>query len=113
MTLENNSKAEKAKEKGIREKIIGAGIMGFGGGFLTAMGLSLAVGPNVEKAEIFQRGEKPSVMRMYKDGRDEIFVENVSGEYIRLDDYLPKIQDKADRQIEEAEIRKTVRWYEE
>ena len=89
-------------------------LSGFVGGLLGII-INTDSAPVIDKIEIYQRESKPAVMRLYKSGRDGILVENSEkkGEYIQLDAYLGKIPSKADRRIEEAEIRKAVRWYEE
>ncbi|MDO8467549.1 MAG: hypothetical protein Q7S56_01205 [Nanoarchaeota archaeon] len=86
--------------------IIG-GAIGSVANFLTA--------PGVNKVKISQRENAPAVMRMYKQGNDGIYVENpqIKGEYILIDDYLKKIPLEADRNIEEGQIKKAVKWYEE
>lgn len=70
--------------------------------------------PVVDDIKVFQEEGKPNVMRLYKPGMDEIFVENPEkqGEYIGSNTYLVKnIKDKADRGVEEARIKKLVKWY--
>ena len=48
-------------------------------------------------------------------GADGIYVENpqIKGEYIPIDNYLKTIPLEADRNIEEGQIEKAVKWYEE
>ena len=86
-------------------------------GFTTGLWLSVFTGVNVtEQIKIYQREQgKPSVMRIYKSGPDGIFVENSEkkGEYIFMSNYLDRIKNEADREIERAEIKKVVKWYEE
>lgn len=62
----------------------------------------------INEVKIFQRGEgKPAVMRVYKDGVDNLLVEK-DGKYIPLIEYLDTIKDKYDRKIEEVTIKKVV-----
>ncbi|MEK6895167.1 MAG: hypothetical protein AABX48_01470 [Nanoarchaeota archaeon] len=91
------------------------GILGLAAGVLLAIPINLLNRPDVNKIKIFQRENAPAVMRMYKSGKDGIYVENpkIKGEYILIDDYLKTIPDKADRRIEEGKIEKAVKWYEE
>ena len=96
----------------IKDYFTGA-CVGFAIGIVTEM---LIGRPRVDNGKVFQREQgKPAVMRLYKVGPDRILVENPErkGEYIPMDRYLSKIQDKAERKIEEAQIEKAVKWYEE
>lgn len=70
--------------------------------------------PNINSARIFQREGKPNAMRLYRDNASNgiLVQENNSGKYMLLSNYLSTIQNKADRGIEEAEIKKVVEWYE-
>jgi hypothetical protein len=81
-------------------------------GFATGILASVFV-PFNNELKIFQREQnKPSVARTYNFGIDEIHVEDPNvGKYIPLGDYLDKIPDKADRELERAEIKKVVGWY--
>jgi len=65
--------------------------------------------PEIDSVKIFQRGEgKPAVMRIYKYGIDGLLVEDNSGKYIPLNEYLRSIKNKYDRKIEEVTIKKVV-----
>jgi len=91
------------------------GLFSLAFGVIIGGGFAMLDKPQLTKSQIFQRGqEKPAVMRMYKPGMDRILVENPErkGEYIPVKNYLRRIRNKSDRKIEEAEIEKTVRWYE-
>ena len=95
--------------------IIG-GLSGMLGGMLLVVSLNSSNPPLIDHVKTFQRQEKPAVMRLYKNlGADGILVENSEkkGEYILLEPYLLTIKNKLDRKIEEAEIKKAVKWYEE
>ena len=62
----------------------------------------------------FERQDGPAVVRFYRQGRDDIFVEEGNNHYTPLEKYLQTgMQNQADRDIEEARIKKTVKWYEE
>lgn len=86
-----------------------AGIFGMiAGGVIAISGPSDAY-----KLKVFQRENKPSVIKLYRFGRDAIYVENSErkGEYITLDSYLAGIKDAADKKIEQENIRKAVDGY--
>ena len=93
---------------------IQAGLSGIIVGLVLTSGSILYCNPDVDKVKVFQRENKPPVMRMYRRGSDGIYVEdlNIQNDYIKLDKHLERINNEADRNIEEAEIKKTVRWYE-
>lgn len=67
------------------------------------------------KSKIFPAEDgRPAVMRTYRNlGRDAISVQDKTGTYIPLGEYLSQIQGEADRGIEEIRIRKAVGWYSE
>ncbi|MFA4953224.1 MAG: hypothetical protein WC584_03305 [Candidatus Pacearchaeota archaeon] len=93
-----------------------SGVVGISAGIIMGLAAYTYGRPNVDNGKVFQREQgKPAVMRIYKSGSDGVLVENPEkkGEYILMSKYLDGIKNKADRKIEEAEIYKTVRWYEE
>jgi len=90
--------------------------LGFIGGMFFCLGLSYCLLPQIERADTLQRANnKPTVMRMYRLGVDGIYVENdnspIRQRYIKLNKYLDGIKDHADRDVEEALIKKAVGWY--
>jgi len=81
-------------------------------GACMVLGASLSSSPKVDRVEIFQRDDKPTVMRMYKPGMDGIMVEESDGTgYIRLDTYLDRFENESQKEIEKADIRGAVGWY--
>jgi len=93
---------ELAVETGISLAVVGV--------ILTSSFLVNAMAPPYE-ARIFQREEgKPSVMRMYKLGRDRIYVKD-DGRYIPMKAYLKSFPSKIERTIEETEIERAVHWH--
>lgn len=93
---------------------ISPGLTGFLAGAAAGLILSLAWPPPTNEIEVFQRENKPAAMRIYRMGADYICVEDSKreGKYIPLSEYLDCIEDKAEREIEKAEIKKIVGWYE-
>jgi len=108
-----------------------AGVLG---GAVISTGLHSVSGPTVSETKVFQREEgKPAVMRLYrKYAADGLLVENLRSEehktflkekgydvnsfqprYIPLDEYLDRIPDKADRNVEEILVKKAAEWYKE
>lgn len=71
------------------------------------------LGPSIDKSKIFPRKDKPSIIRHYRGGTDQIMIENpeIKGEYIPLNQYLETIQNKVDRKIEKLKIKEAVGWY--
>lgn len=93
---------ELAVETGVSLAVIGA--------ILASSFLVNATAPPYE-ARIFQREEgKPSVMRMYKLGRDRIYVKD-DGRYIPMKVYLKRFPSKIDRKIEETKIERAIHWH--
>ena len=93
-----------------------AGWVGFLAGTVALVGVALYTPPAVNRTEIFPRDNKPAVMRMYKNGRDGIYLQSPidKNHYnITLKQHLKKIENKADREIEETEIKRAVGWYDE
>ncbi len=87
-------------------------VIGFGIAYLT---VSLSIFPGIDKIEIYNRENKPNVMRVFRPGRDGILMENPdeSGIYdLSLRRYLRKtIEDKAERKIERINIKKLAGFY--
>ncbi len=84
-------------------------------GISATLGLEQVLGPNINYIRMYERPGKPTLMRMYRHGMDKIMVQDKAknGEYVTLDNYLSTIPDPADRNIEDAEIRKAVKWYDD
>ena len=99
------------KKIDIKELAIDTGVsLAVIGAILASSFLVNALAPPYE-ARIFQREEgKPSVMRMYKIGRDRIYVKD-DGRYIPMKVYLKSLSNKIDREIEETEIERAVHWH--
>jgi len=92
-----------------------AGILGILAGTIITSGMVFCFRPDIRGAEVFQRENKPAVMRMHRVGRDGIYVADLKfkGNYFRpLCQYLKKIENESDRQIEEITMKKLVGWYE-
>ena len=84
------------------------------GVFFIAFLVSFVLPPIVYEVKGFQEQGQPNVIRLYKPGVDLIWVQDSaeSENYPRLEAYLKKnIKDRADRGIEEARIKKLVKWY--
>ncbi len=93
-----------ASENIFRSFILGAAI---GVGLTVIEGLYDGVGVN--NLKIFERGNKPSVARVYQEGRDNILIQDPNGDYsIHLKDYLKNINDKYPRDLERINIEKIV-----
>jgi len=90
-----------------------SGLVGMFVGMLYMIGIGVLFPSRVDKVQVFQREDKPSVMRLYRPGRDWIYVadSNDSKNYISLGRYLNRIENKANRATELATIKKTVGWY--
>jgi hypothetical protein len=81
----------------------------------TIIGVGFVMEPIVNEVKVFQREKKPAIMRLYKQpGIDKLMVQDLEndGKYIPLSNYLKKIKDTADKQIEKATIKKIAEWYE-
>ena len=68
----------------------------------------------VEKMEIYGREDKPDVMRIFKRGKDGIFLENPDepGIYdVSFGRYLRGIEDRAERDREKIKIRELAGFY--
>ena len=89
-----------------------SGLIGALAGILLAEGIFFVQTSEIAEIKLFQRENKPAIMRLYKAGRDGLYVEQ-EGIFVPEGAYLAKIPNEADREIERAEIRKAVRWYEE
>jgi hypothetical protein len=90
------------------------GLIGLCAGAVVVVASVLSSPPDVGRAQVFQRENKPAVMRMYRwGGKDGIYVADSENprNYIPLDKYLRGIEGKADRNLEEAAIKKVVGWY--
>jgi len=89
-------------------KTILAGLIGL----ISGIELANLINGGVDHVKIFPRENNQSIIRMYRPGPDEIFVglEN-NTIYLPIRTYLSNIQDKAIRNLEQAEIEKTVDWY--
>ena len=76
------------------------------------MGALNLITPNTEKVKVFKEEGKPSAMRIYRDGSDQILIDSEGkDEYLPQSNYLGTIKDPADRALEEARINKQVEWY--
>ena len=78
-------------------------------GLLLRSFFEIAVPSPINTARVILREEnKPSVIRIYKLGTDQILVENSvkTNEYFAFNDYLKTIGNKYDRAIEKATIEK-------
>lgn len=92
-----------------------AGLAGLLAGMSIMLVADMAFPPlDINRIKVFQRENKPEVMRLCRNGRDGVYVadSNNKQEYIKQDQYLATIENPADREIEKALIRKTVGWYE-
>lgn len=92
---------------------ISAGGIGLVTGICISTGFMIYNTPNTSRVEVFQRENKPAVMRIYKTGSDGLYVESVKDKFITSNQYLKQIPNEADRKIEEAKIKKIVGWYDE
>jgi len=94
-----------------RKVAMGIGVLfGIAGMIATDLVLPRPIG----KMVVYDRGDKPAVMRVYVPLlRDTICVQQ-GDEYIPLKKYLDKQQLKGpDRTIEEIEIKKVAHWYDD
>jgi len=81
------------------------------GGVVTIAGF-LDHSPDIDTGRVFQREDKPLVMRLYRSiGRDGIYVDSGNGEYVTLNKYLRSIKSEGEREVERAAIKKAVSWY--
>lgn len=76
-------------------------------GMLLTSSIFLLNSPDVSEVKIFERENRPTVIRMYRYGSDGIYVEEEE-KYISIKQYLNKIENKYDRNIEKSEIEKLV-----
>ena len=76
--------------------------------------LAIFVLPSLcDKVKLFERENKPDVIRIYKVGMDSIRVEGTAeGDFYSLETYLKTIPDKPERALEEVEIKALIKWYE-
>ena len=111
-TLETDETASEKTKISSDTVIIGGGL-GLIAGILLTAGAMFSSSPNVDRTQVFQRGNEPAVMRMYRTGADGIYVEDQreKGSYIKLETYLARMENEADRNIEDAKIRRAVGWY--
>lgn len=89
--------------------------IGMLGGAILITGAGFTFTPSVAP-EIFPRENKPSVMRIYRPGVDILKVQNQDNPNlydVPLQKYLSTIPNKADRNIEKAQIEKLVGWYDD
>ena len=87
---------------------ISGGLMGAATGMLLAGWLK----GEINEIKVVPRENKPSVMRVYSTGQDDILVQDKeSGKYMPLKTYLEQIKDEAEQGVENADIRKAVEWY--
>lgn len=66
------------------------------------------------KSRVYQReSEKPAVMRVYRNGFDDLYVQDSEDKnrFIQVNKYLDGIKDKTDKDVEEAEIKRAAEWY--
>ena len=62
-------------------------------------------------AKVYKAENGKSVIRLYREGGDQIMVGDESGtDYKTLNTYLREVQDTNDRKVERAKIEKLVRW---
>lgn len=96
---------------------IDAGLMGAIMGIIVTLGVVSYHSPDVSRAEIFQRENKPAIMRIYRpQASDGIYITDSKNKNIYdvpLKQHLETITNKADREIEEVLIKKAVGWYDE
>lgn len=90
----------------------------FVGCAFTASFYFFQVGGHVSRAEVYQRGNKPAVMRVYKSGPDTLLVEDKfagesTGKYLSMEEHLKSFSNETHRQQEETDIKAAARWYEE
>ncbi len=66
-----------------------------------------------ETLQIYQRKDKPTVARHYRDCADSILVQDPTNkqQFISMGNYLRTIKDVGAREAEEVEIKRTVEWY--
>ncbi len=77
-----------------------------------ALGILTLSKPDISEVKIFHQDHVPTVMRLYRTGTDGILVEDpkAPGKYIPISSYLEGLDNKYDRQIQEATIEKLVDW---
>lgn len=71
-------------------------------------------GTDIEKIEVFQREDKPTVIRVYRSSAmDLIFIQDpeVKDRYISQEEYLEGIPDEVERRIMEIKIKEIAGWY--
>ncbi|MEK6857331.1 MAG: hypothetical protein AABX39_01960 [Nanoarchaeota archaeon] len=90
--------------------LLGA-FLGVVGGMTLSMAVYFGGNSIYDTAKVYKAENGRSVMRLYRDGRDQILVGDESGtNYKRLGLYLKEVQDANDRKVEQARIEKLVRW---